>query len=161
MIKGSVICTNCKSSEQINVMWNVKVSLADHENVLACKLNSEVAEKLIGKSPNQGIIMFYENPDTLKNLIRDKVHFTQGIFKFSIKTNEKKSEERFYNICEFYIDVDKIFLDRSVKELKKSEEIFLKYYNWPDKMMTSIDKPIPKFLQKKPVRTDPNSEMEI
>jgi hypothetical protein len=80
-------------------MWNIKAIFVDSQTDIACKINSEIAEKLIDLTPEEGMLLYLQNPDDLKNLILKKLHFKRGVFKFSSKSNDRLDRERFYNIC--------------------------------------------------------------
>ncbi len=50
LVEGRPSCSNCKSTG-IKIMWNIKASLCDSEFEIACKINSEIVEKLLGMTP--------------------------------------------------------------------------------------------------------------
>lgn len=94
-------------------MWNIKATLVDSESEIPCKINSEIAEKLINLTPQEGIIEFMKSPETLRRLVLSKLHLLKGVFKINVKINNQKKGERFFNICEYYSDGLKAYLKRS------------------------------------------------
>lgn len=65
-------------------------------------------------TPVEGMLLYLGNHEALKSMIQKKLNFKRGVFKFNSKYNDRREGERFYNICEYYEDGDKIFAERSV-----------------------------------------------
>jgi hypothetical protein len=45
-MNGKVVCNGCKS-ETFRMLWNIKAILMDSQAEVPCKINNEIAEKLI------------------------------------------------------------------------------------------------------------------
>jgi hypothetical protein len=105
-------------------MWNINVVMMDKFAMIHCNVNNQVAEKLMGKTPIEGLAIFFDNPKKLKRLIERKIHYFRGVFKFIIKANRDKPDKPFYNIIESYDKDFAMDLERAKKDMMKSLEAF-------------------------------------
>jgi hypothetical protein len=146
LIDDKLSCSGCKSSN-IRVMWNIKANLADNELEISCKINSEIAEKMIRMTPDEGYRELLRNPEQLKRSIVERLNLLRGVFKISAKLNEKRDGERFYNICEYFSDWLRVYLNQTTVALKQAEDTYREYCS--DKQKISSH-PTPSFLSKGP-----------
>lgn len=57
---------------------------------ISVKINSEIAEKLIGLTSAEGFREFLRNPEHLKRIVLTKINLLRGVYKISAKINDKK-----------------------------------------------------------------------
>lgn len=89
LVNEELSCSGCKTND-IKVIWNIKASLADCEEEIACKINSEIVEKMVGINPVEGYKTLLTQPDHLKKYLVDTLNFHRGVFKINAKVNSKK-----------------------------------------------------------------------
>ena len=85
MDKG-IVCSLCKSPS-ITLFWNLKVSIVDSEMELSCKVNNEIAEKLLSMTAKEGMILFIKSPERIRKEVHNKLNLYSGVFKISSKLN--------------------------------------------------------------------------
>ena len=115
---GGVLKCGVCDSPAIKFMWNIKVNFVDSENDIACKVNTQIVEKITCMTTEQGIIEYLNDSQALKKFVISKFHLLSGVFKISAKINEKRVEDRFYNICQYFTDGKRIFHERVKQQFK-------------------------------------------
>jgi hypothetical protein len=66
MLEKKIVCGNCQMADRLSIMWNINVVLMDRSALVPCNLNSQVVEKITGKTPLEGLVIFFDSPMKLK-----------------------------------------------------------------------------------------------